>query len=296
MTPFPIRGVIPLLQTPFHDDGTLDLESLAQQTDWVLRSGVEILAWPGFVSEWWKLTPDETLAAAEVIRRASSGRAKLILNVTAQATRPAVAQARAFADLGADGLMVLPPFTVATATSGIVAHVRAVLEAVPLPHVLQYSASLTGLKLSPEEMLDLHRQFPHFRSIKIDYIPPGPMVSALKAAMPDTFTFIIGYAGLQLDDALLRGAHGLMPGSSHIYEDLRAFRALEADPVAGLAEFHRLLPLLNLEMQTIETSIALHKRLLFERGVIASPHVRAPGYVMDDVMAGQALDHLRRLA
>ena len=290
-----IRGVIPLLQSTFHDDGALDLESLAQQTDWVLRSGVEMIAYPGFVSEWWKLTQDEILAAVEVIRRASSGRAKLILNVTAQATRPAIDQAKAFADLGADALMVLPPFTVATGAGAILAHLRAVLAEVPLPHVLQYSASLTGLKLSPEEMRALHAEFPHFCSIKIDYIPPGPMVSALKAAMPETFTFLIGYAGLQLDDALQRGAHGLMPGAGHVYEDLRAFRALEADPVAGLAEFHRLLPLLNLEMQTIETSIALHKRLLYERGIISSPHVRAPGYEMDALMTAQAMEHLERL-
>ena len=290
-----IRGVIPLLQSTFHDDGALDLESLAQQTDWVLRSGVEMIAYPGFVSEWWKLTPDEILAAVEVIRRASLGRAKLILNVTAQATRPAIDQAKAFADLGADALMVLPPFTVATGAGAILAHLRAVLAEVPLPHVLQYSASLTGLKLSPEEMRALHAEFPHFCSIKIDYIPPGPMVSALKAAMPETFTFLIGYAGLQLDDALRRGAHGLMPGAGHVYEDLRAFRALEADPVAGLAEFHRLLPLLNLEMQTIETSIALHKRLLYERGIISSPHVRAPGYEMDALMTAQAMEHLERL-
>ena len=290
-----IRGVIPLLQSTFHDDGALDLESLAQQTDWVLRSGVEMIAYPGFVSEWWKLTQDEILAAVEVIRRASLGRAKLILNVTAQATRPAIDQAKAFADLGADALMVLPPFTVATGAGAILAHLRAVLAEVPLPHVLQYSASLTGLKLSPEEMRALHAEFPHFCSIKIDYIPPGPMVSALKAAMPETFTFLIGYAGLQLDDALRRGAHGLMPGAGHVYEDLRAFRALEADPVAGLAEFHRLLPLLNLEMQTIETSIALHKRLLYERGIISSPHVRAPGYEMDALMTAQAMEHLERL-
>ena len=49
-------------------------------------------------------------------------------------------------------------------------------------------------------------------------------------------------------------------------------------------------------MQTIETSIALHKLLLFDRGVIGSPHVRAPGPPLDDVMAAQALEHVRRLS
>lgn len=291
-----LHGVIPLLQTPFHDDGALDLESLAQQTSWVLRAGAATIAYPGFVSEWWKLTPDELLASAEVIRRASSGRARLVLNVTAQATRPAVEQALAFAALGADALMVLPPFTVPTANTAILDHLRAVLEAVPLPHVLQYSSSLTGLRLEAREIAELHARHPHLCSIKIDCIPPGPVITALRNSLPGAFTYLIGYAGLQLDDALRRGAHGMMPGAGHIPEDLRAFAALRSDATAGLAEFHRLLPLLNLEMQTIETSIALHKLLLFERGVIGSPHVRAPGPALDDEMAAQALEHVRRLS
>ncbi|MCC7235723.1 MAG: dihydrodipicolinate synthase family protein [Bryobacterales bacterium] len=291
-----LRGVIPLLQTPFHDDGALDLESLAQQTDWVLRSGVTTIAYPGFVSEWWKLTPGELLAAAGVIRRASSGRARLVLNVTAQATRPAVEQALAYAGLGADALMVLPPFIVPASNAAILDHLGAVLAAVPLPHVLQYSSSLTGLRLDAREIVELHFRHPHLCSIKIDCIPPGPIVTSLKSALPGAFTYLIGYAGLHLDDALRRGAHGMMPGAGHVHEDLRAFTALQSDAAAGLAAFHRLLPLLNLEMQTIETSIALHKLLLFERGVIGSAHVRAPGSMLDDEMAAQALEHLRRLS
>jgi len=294
---FPIEGVIPLLQTTFHETGALDLESLANETAWLLSHGITLLAYPGFVSEWWKLSPDEILAAAQIIRNASSGRAKLILNVTAQSTHLAVEQAKAFAAIGADALMVLPPFTVPTASGAIAAHLRAVLATAPLPHILQYSASLTGIKMTAEEMLALHREFPHFRSIKIDYIPPGPLVSALSAAMPPEFTFIIGYAGLQLADALRRGAHGMMPGSGHIPEDLRAYQVLKADPLnEGPREFQRLLPLLNLEMQTIETSIALHKLMLHERGVIASPHIRQPGYTLDDTYAAQMREHLRSLA
>jgi 4-hydroxy-tetrahydrodipicolinate synthase len=294
---FPIEGVLPILQTPFHGNGALDLESLASQTAWLLSAGAEALVFPGFVSEWWKLTPDEIFACAQVIRNASAGRARLVLNVTAQATWHAVDQAKSYAALGADALMVLPPFIVPCPGEATLAHLRAVLEAAPLPHILQYSASLTGLKLNAEEMLALHREFPHFRSVKIDYVPPGPMVTKLAAAMPPAFTFLIGFAGLQLDDALRRGAHGMMPGASHFAEDLRAYRALKSDPEGeGAREFARLLPLLNLEMQTIETSIALHKRLLFERGVIASPHVRQPGPPLDEFSAEAMRAHMRRLA
>jgi dihydrodipicolinate synthase/N-acetylneuraminate lyase len=50
----------------------------------------------------------------------------------------------------------------------------------------------------------------------------------------------------------------------------------------GQREFLRLLPLLNLEMQTIDQSIATHKWMLAERGVIATGHVRRPGPELDE--------------
>jgi 4-hydroxy-tetrahydrodipicolinate synthase len=290
-------GMIPLLQSPFLDNGSFDEDSLRRQVRFVLGTGVTTMAYPGFVSEWWKLTEGELLDAAAIIREETRGKAKVIFNVTAQFTRQAVAQAKAFESLGADGLMCLPPFVVAPGSAAVLAHLSAVLEAAPLPHVLQYSASLTGLQLSTSELAELHRRFPHFCSIKIDYIPPGPMVSRLAEAMPrDEFTFIIGYAGLQLADSLARGAHGLMGGAGHVEEDMTVFQALQRDPAAGLALFHQLLPLINMEMQTIESSIALHKRMLFEKGIIASPHVRKPGYELDAMAVEEMLGHMARTA
>ena len=57
---FGFSGVIPILQTPFHDDGSLDLESLAREVDYVCALGAPGMAFPGFVSEWWKLSQPET--------------------------------------------------------------------------------------------------------------------------------------------------------------------------------------------------------------------------------------------
>lgn len=276
------RGVIPILQTPFHQDGSLDLESMARQADSLCLLGVDGVAFPGFVSEWWKLSQSEIFSAAEVIRNAAQGRAKVIFNVTAQSTYLAVREARHFVDLGCDGLMCLPPFVVPRGPAAVLTHLRAILSAAPVPHILQYSASLTGLQLSTQQILDLRTEFAHFSCIKVDMIPPGPMITQLISSLQGAdFTFLIGFAGLQLANALSRGAHGLMGGAGHAREDIRVFRELERAPSTGLALFHQLLPLLNLEMQTVDTSIALHKRLLQDRGIIASDHIRAPGAPLD---------------
>jgi dihydrodipicolinate synthase/N-acetylneuraminate lyase len=287
------KGVIPILQTPFDEDGGLDLASLRREVRYVCDAGADGMAFPGFVSEWWKLSDAEILRGAEVIREESAGRALAIFNVTEQSTYLAVEQAKAFARLGCDGLMCLPPFVVAPGGDAVVTHLEHVIDAADVPHILQYSASLTGVKLSLEQMARLRDRHPQFRCIKVDFIPPGPMISNLVNAFgAEAFTFLIGFAGLQLPDCLVRGAHGLMGGAGHLAEDLAVFRALIRDRAEGLAAFRALLPLINLEMQTVDMSIALHKHLLVQRGVIASDHVRAPGPNLDAVQVEELRQHM----
>jgi dihydrodipicolinate synthase/N-acetylneuraminate lyase len=286
------RGVIPLLQTPFFEDGSLDLASLDREVDYLRAIGIDTAAFPGFVSEWWKLTDAEILACSALISR----RIGLIGNVAAQSTYVACEQAREFARLGCVGLMCLPPFVVPSSGVATDRHLRAVLASSPLPHVLQYSASLTGVRFEIAQLKALQAEYPHFRSIKVDFIPPGPAVTDLRGALGDELTILVGFAGLQLADCLARGANGLMGGAGHAAVDLRVYRLLESDPKgAGLRAFHDLLPLLNFEMQTIHQSIATHKWLLKEAGVFTTDHVREPGPHLDAAQVAELQAHLQRL-
>ena len=276
-----LRGVIPILQTPFDDDGRLDLDSLWREVVHVCDAGADGLCFPGFVSEWWKLSSEEILIAAKTIREASS--IPVIFNVTAQSTYLAVEQARAFGELSCDAMMVLPPFVVPSSSEAVLAHLSAVMDAVALPQILQYFASLTGVRIPIGDLKQLADKYPQFRSIKVDFIPPGPMTSALVAALPTgQLTYLVGYSGLQLPDFLERGGHGLMGGAGHVKEDIKVFNNLLADPIEGRKKFNRLLPLLNMEMQTIDICIAVHKLLLKDQGIIASAHIRAPGALLDE--------------
>jgi dihydrodipicolinate synthase/N-acetylneuraminate lyase len=291
------EGVIPMLQTPFHEDGSLDFSSLRRQVEFVRAAGVAMACYPGFASEWWKLSEIEILQAAQTIVDSAAGRLSLIGNVTAQSTHLAIEQARAFQEMGCVGLMCLPPFVVPQSPHAITAHLRAVMSAVPLPHIVQYSASLTGIRLETSQLKALRAEYPQFCSIKVDFIPPGPIVSELRSALgDDEFTYLIGFAGLQLADCLKRGAHGLMGGTGHLREDLAVFNALREDPNGrGIDAFHELLPLLNAEMQTIDHSIATHKWLLKNLGVFETDHVRQPGPHLDGAAAAELGAHFRRI-
>jgi 4-hydroxy-tetrahydrodipicolinate synthase len=291
-----IEGVIPILQTPFFDNGELDFDSLRREVAYVCQAGAQGMAFPGFVSEWWKLSEDEIFAAARVIAEARTGQTRIVFNVTAQSTWLATRHAGRFLEIGCDALMCLPPFVVPTGPEAAIEHVRQILACAPKPHIIQYAASLTGLKLSPESLRDLHRDFPHFSCIKIDFIPPGPTLTKLAEALAgEDFTYLIGYSGLQLPDAMIRGAHGLMGGAGHVAEDMAVFQALGQDPAAGARAFERLLPMLNFEMQTVDMAVAVHKRLLRDRGIFSSDCVRAPGPHLDVFQIAELERHRRRL-
>jgi 4-hydroxy-tetrahydrodipicolinate synthase len=280
------RGLFPIVHTPFDENGEVDFDSLRRLVRHVADQGVEGITFPGFASEFWRLTDGEIGECAECIVEAAESRVTVILNVTAQATVPAVKQARAFRGMGARAAMVLPPFTVGVPAGGLEEHLGAVLEASGLPAIVQDSAGLTGTTLEPAALARLKARCGNFAGLKVDQVPTGPAISRYRAVEALAgLSFVVGYSGVQMLDAVRRGAEGLMGGCGHLKEDRRMVDALLDG--GGFEEFRRLAPLLNFEMQSLEMVIAVHKRLLNEAGVIATPLSRGPCRAMDEVHAGE---------
>ncbi|MBI4890853.1 MAG: dihydrodipicolinate synthase family protein [Acidobacteria bacterium] len=282
--------MFPILHTPFTSDGEVDFDSLRRL---VSHAGAlaEGLVFPGFASEFWRLNGDEIAACAEIIVQTAPPHSRVILNVTPQASVTAVRQAREFEKLGAHALMVLPPFTVPAPVDLLERHLEEILGGVEIPWIVQDSAGLTGVSLDAQSLARLKSSRPLFSALKVDQVPTGPAISRYRA-MPELadLSFIVGYSGVQMLDAVRRGAEGLMGGCGHLPEDRRMLTALLNGN--GYGEFARLAPLLNFEMQTLELVIAVHKRLLYEAGVIATPLSRAPSRAMDEVHAEELRMHM----
>ena len=105
-------------------------------------------------------------------------------------------------------------------------------------------------------------------------MPTGPAIEALRArAELRDLSYFAGYSGVQWADARSRGATALMGGCAHVALD----RAMLNDDDTH----YRVLPLLTFEMQTLDMVTAVHKQLLFERGIIRTPELRAPSSRLD---------------
>lgn len=292
----PIRGICPIVAAPFLPDGALDYAGLGNLTAHLSRAGVHGLTLFGLATEYYKLTDAERTRMLAAMMGRIDGPAA-IASVTAHSWEVAVQQAREYAGFGVDALMVMPPFFLGPPPGAIREHLLRVAGAVDLPLIVQYAPAQTGVRLPAAFFAALQREAPNVRYVKVECQPPGPFITELSEQSGGTLRALVGYAGLQMPDAVRRGVAGIQPGSSLAEIYLAIWHRYEAGDLEGGDALHaRFLPWISDAMQSVELIIKLEKVILARRGLIASDYCRAPAAVLDPGQL-EALDrHLSRLA
>lgn len=281
-----LDGVCPVLEVPFHDDGALDLAGFDRVVDQVLGAGVTGVMFPGFASEFLKLSEAErSQLTARLLDRARGSGVVPVASVSDHGTTLAVRRAVELAEAGAGALNLLPPYQLGPGRPAVLDHLSAVLTAVdPLPVVVQYAPAQTGTALDAPTLRVLAEQHANLAAVKVESTPPGRLIAALAdpAGPGRPLRSLVGYAGLQLVDALRRGASGVQPGCSfpelylQIWADWHAGRTDRA-----VALHTTMTPYLAYWMQHVELIVAAEKEISRRRGWFASAHCRAPGHRLD---------------
>jgi dihydrodipicolinate synthase/N-acetylneuraminate lyase len=279
-----VRGVSPVLEVPFDEAGEVDYAGFARVVSYVLGTGVTSVMFPGFASEFHKLADDERWRLVRILLDQTRDRSDVaaVLAVQDHATNLAVSHARRLVDAGADLLNLLPPYFLSPDPAAVRRHVRAVLEAVaPTPVVLQYAPHQTGTSLDAATIAGIARDLPNLVLVKVESTPPGAFIAALGTQDP-ALPAVVGYAGVQLPDAVRRGAIGVQPGCSFTEVYVEIWRRFERNDVKGATELHRhLLPYISYWMLDTELIIAAEKLISVRRGLFGSAHCRAPAHHLD---------------
>ncbi len=240
---------------------------------------------PGFASECYKLADHERRSYEDLLlKRAGQRQAPApIISVADHATHVAIRHPQDAADHGAYAINILPPFFLAPPREAVLEHLSGVLEATePLPAIIQYAPALTGAVLDAAAFASLARAHGNLSFVKVESIPPGRFIASLARQDPP-LPSLVGYARVQMVDAVERGAVGVQPESSFVETYQAVWERLAVDP-EGAFELHaRLLPYLSYWMQNVELLIAVEKLISYRQGVIASAYFRPPGYGLDAV-------------
>jgi dihydrodipicolinate synthase/N-acetylneuraminate lyase len=274
------QGIVPMQVTPFHDDGSVDLESLARTVQWQAGLDLTSLSALGMAGEFYKLATDEVEAVISTVVRAS-GALKTLIGVSAPSSEVAARLARHAAHAGADGLLVLPPYAIKPSADEIIAYYGAIARAADLPIMAQDGSDEIRAVLPFDTLVRLVREVSAVSYIKVEDVAPAPKISRLGEVLGDRAILLCGSGGLEVLDAYDRGAVGCISGAATADLFARLDGALETDRRLAEARYEEILPLIQFQCQSTELFIASEKRILLRKGLVASDRVRSPGYVFD---------------
>ena len=128
--------VLTAMVTPFDADGRLDVATAARVATHLVDSGCDGLVVSGTTGESPTTTDDEKRALLAAVLEAVGDRARIIAGAGTYDTAHSVHLAKACADEGAHGLLVVTPYYSRPPQSGLLAHFTAVADATDLPVML----------------------------------------------------------------------------------------------------------------------------------------------------------------
>ncbi len=298
------RGVFAIPVTPFHEDGSLDRDSLRRCLAFTVEAGAHGVVMPVNSSEFFTLSDAERDQVVRLGVEVVDGAVPLVAGITGVSAAHAIERARQAQDVGADALMAMPP-QAAVHNDDIDSYYRRLGEAVELPVFIQNNDPPAGVKIRLDLVARLLQEVPTVKYVKQETMPPGPAIGKLLQLAGTACEGVMGgMGGRYLLDEYRRGACGTMPASHFTDVYVGIWDALERSPRGqdgtplisdeALERWERLLPVLLFESMY---GVAAYKEVLCRRGVIATPTMRLRGRARIDGMDRMALDTImQRLA
>jgi 4-hydroxy-tetrahydrodipicolinate synthase len=278
----PIQGVLPVFQTPYHDDESIDFDTLSAEIDWLYERGVDGLVM-AMVSEVLRQSTDERERLAEFVCGKGRDRGVVIISVGSESHHTTKRLARHAEEVGADAVMAIPPVSVGLGENELQAYYERILENVVIPVIVQDASGYVGRPMSIELQAALHKQYGDRVMFKPEAIPSGPRLTALHEATGHKASVFEGSGGIALMDNHQRGITGTMPGADLIEALVAMWRALESGNHDQARRISLPLTALISVQNSLDAFLAVQKHLLVRQGVFTNTIVRGPvGFHLDE--------------
>lgn len=131
-----LHGVFPYLVSPVTADGRIKTDVLGQLCEDMIKAGVHGLTPLGSTGEFAYLSREQRTAVVTETIEAAAKRVPVIAGVASTSTADAVAQAKAYQALGADGILAILEAYFPVKDAQVEAYFRAIADAVDIPVVI----------------------------------------------------------------------------------------------------------------------------------------------------------------
>lgn len=271
-----LSGVLPVFQTPYQDDESIDWDTLGCELHWLLDRGANGVVM-AMVSEILRLSTTERRQMVEYVCNAVARRGAVVISVGAESCHLATDLAVHAEKAGATAVMAIPPVSNAAAQDEVLNYYRRIIESIRIPVIVQDASGYVGRPILISNQARLLQEYGPDRVLfKPEAAPFGPNLTALRDATGGRALVFEGTGGIALVDSFRRGIIGTMPGAEMIDALVALWTALaEADE----QRIYRLsLPISSLVAVQVglDGFLAVEKYLLKKQGIFKNTVVRGP--------------------
>ncbi|MDP3414783.1 dihydrodipicolinate synthase family protein [Falsiroseomonas sp.] len=145
------RGCYTVLITPFTKGGAaVDLKALERLVEFQIREGIRGLIPLGSTGEFLSVSPEERTAIVETVVKTAAGRVPVLIGTGAEDTREVVRTSREAEALGADGVMIIPPFYSVPTEDELYLHYKTVADSIGIPIMVYNNPATANVDLTPK--------------------------------------------------------------------------------------------------------------------------------------------------
>jgi 4-hydroxy-tetrahydrodipicolinate synthase len=281
-----LKGNHCLIVTPFDSSGDVDEASTKKLIDFLISQGVHGILGLGTTGEFFLLSSAERERFMKIVLEHVSRRVPVGFCCGHSGTDPAIKLSQIAEKLGADYVMITPPYYFVTSRDGIKEHFKAIAQSIHIP-VMVYDGG-GNIEIPLDLLSEIIRSSDNITSIKIS-VPSPLKVKQIYEIFGEKVVVICGMDALTLL-MLSNGAQGLTLGVANVLPKEISFiyKAYQEKKDEGIVKanklFHeKVLPLVNIALGVRTEYIQCFKYALVKLGIIKTDIVRKPFLPMDKV-------------
>jgi len=160
-----LAGVNCVMVTPFKEDYSLDEDGLRTNTRFLTKNGVNVLIPAGSTGEFWSLTPEEHKRVIKIVVDEARGKSIVVAGTAHSGTKLTVELSQYAEKVGADGVMIVPPYYQKPTIEGIYEHYKTVAESIKIGIVI-YNNPWTSKITIRTDLMERLAKIPNIVAVK----------------------------------------------------------------------------------------------------------------------------------
>jgi 4-hydroxy-tetrahydrodipicolinate synthase len=264
------RGAFAIPPIPWTNQDTIDEDVLRGEIDWMIAKGAPGVIGPILVSEFQLLSHRERRLYMRILVEHTHQRVPTIVNVAAVNTPEAVEYTQYAREIGADGVIAMPPYTLRYDVERTFDYFRQIASAAQMPVMIQ-NANLAPLTV--DQVIRLCSEIEHVHWVKEEVEPRHRSIGMLAGRKsPHVHGIMGGGGGQYIITEHARGACGTII-APQIVDIVQKIWVLldEGNLSEAEAWYERALPIINLEFAM---GIAFMKEIMVRRGALKNHRMR----------------------